>query len=1546
MKIIEKSKKSYGGAFDIADDQFFTRDDLIEASDYVIDEVEKSCPKCVLGGTWFEDGKWIVNIQSADGMEEYESSVKVDMRRIKSPSDLNKYAPEISKGIIKQLVDVQEDLGSEDKRMNESSSKYYVTTYIETSYSGPEEGGYTSYGWEAQSSKPFNSYEEAQAFQQEWLNGDEIIDDDGKGRIRAVNDYGDDYLVIIETDETRGTEHSPARSWAESELDVPYEKPFFDASGKRLPEDPEVTAKRDADRKALQQELEAALSDATNDEEAMNAWFDDKFTSIRMDNVNLFRDKILSLRKADGSTNEVMTTAYPGEGTYKEGPYWYYTKHGVGPGMLPKGYKVEKTVEDEDFGTYVALDQPLTAEEEKEYELIKKKPEMNESEYVPTDEYTLEKGDDITIWWRDPSWDKNAPCYASCTYTGRTRDGKYKFESNTYGHMFLVDATNNTVITPDGKEFPLDTRSGWTKIFNNGAVEESLELDVSLFDFDDEENTSWERVETKQVLDSDGFWTDYTWYTNGETHIFIFGDNDAYTPENSDPDWECETADEAQEWFDSYDGFADYEDTLLMDESMGRRDRTKFIRLATDGLVKKGYSKEEANDIAIKWADDIGDVYDSVEFEVNRRLDKAVSKDEYDTQYSDKKPLNEATGNFSYENRCVYVSDEDYEDGNVPATEERSIGGSRSFPQYPLVDYNDGLKCHRIVLTPGYYEGACIDYVEIDCDELMDEYGYICDNECDQIWYDKDTGMWVKNGYGSEPDENLTIEQAVQFIQQCLKDYPMITAEDIKNALEEEKADGYYRISAFLQDAELLDKIEKYYVELEVPKCNEIIDQIKKDYGYRELVTTARFSNGETFYSFTEDVDPSTLTDCPECGDISFNPKSGRCTKCSYRESLIADEHTDGEETMIEDWTHFEFKSGSNPYIAKDEKEKSRILKKYGNKAKEIKPNYYMIDDSEGDNEESLDEGVGSAKTFSQWFDEVEDSERKEFYPFDNYVKAFPNAECLRDATAEDIRNNAHKFYDVYDVDSSDREKAFNFASEELGLDYDVFYYAWLRETPISNKFNESKGTPNKNIQEKLSTSERVSLNDKDTISKLEKIIGPEELYGGAILKAIVDVDWSDMKMHGSDEASVEPKFTLRCLVSGDWGDEVGDAGEVVWDNKPRWIEFVVKDAYLICYFEKDGDDKYATADYPTAYSTHTFEEKLSWFLLDKTYEVVAYEVECFLTDNGEMNESKSIDESYDIFKTDDGEYYIIGDHYYFEPKGYPNMKFEVSIRDYRRAYNNRKLNKDDTDNLDESINVDSQDKEALKHIRDYRASKFDLSELHSKIEKIYGSKKDAVPRFAELDKMSDADIDKVLGEALTEDYRDMERISALATYLDVDEDSIHPVTYASNIFEVGDAEWAVLTEDEAERAAKEDIEDLYDDIGVDSFTPWFRDWIYDNAVDREWFEEALRESFENYVADIKDEDDRLQQEMDDAGVDTEEEFVDYLVRSAGDPIEYYVDNFGSADFREVCSRHNLIDIDAVAEKAIEEDGVAHFIATYDGEEVDLGDDLFAYRLN
>lgn len=59
------------------------------------------------------------------------------------------------------------------------------------------------------------------------------------------------------------------------------------------------------------------------------------------------------------------------------------------------------------------------------------------------------------------------------------------------------------------------------------------------------------KIARKSVQDVDGFWTDYTWYTDGVRHWFIFGDEELYDA-GCTPDWECDGFDEALEWFRAY----------------------------------------------------------------------------------------------------------------------------------------------------------------------------------------------------------------------------------------------------------------------------------------------------------------------------------------------------------------------------------------------------------------------------------------------------------------------------------------------------------------------------------------------------------------------------------------------------------------------------------------------------------------------------------------------------------------------------------------------------------------------------------------------------------------------------------------------------------------------------------------------------------------------------------------------------------------------------------------------------------------------------------
>lgn len=81
-------------------------------------------------------------------------------------------------------------------------------------------------------------------------------------------------------------------------------------------------------------------------------------------------------------------------------------------------------------------------------------------------------------------------------------------------------------------------------------------------------NSEWTMVKTKSVYDSDGFLTDYTWYTDGNTHIMMFGDNEIYEPDIGYADFITDDEDEASDWFDSYDSEYDSYDSEYLDEGL------------------------------------------------------------------------------------------------------------------------------------------------------------------------------------------------------------------------------------------------------------------------------------------------------------------------------------------------------------------------------------------------------------------------------------------------------------------------------------------------------------------------------------------------------------------------------------------------------------------------------------------------------------------------------------------------------------------------------------------------------------------------------------------------------------------------------------------------------------------------------------------------------------------------------------------------------------------------------------------------------------------
>ena len=165
---------------------------------------------------------------------------------------------------------------------------------------------------------------------------------------------------------------------------------------------------------------------------------------------------------------------------------------------------------------------------------------------------------------------------------------------------------------------------------------------------------------------------------------------------------------------------------------------------------------------------------------------------------------------------------------------------------------------------------------------------------------------------------------------------------------------------------------------------------------------------------------------------------------------------------------------------------------------------------------------------------------------------------------------------------------------------------------------------------------------------------------------------------------------------------------------------------------------------------------------------------------------------------------------------------------------------------------------------------------------------------------------------------------------------------------------WIFDDYDEAKEMAIRYVQDLIADIGFTEINGW------ENFVDTEWFADAMRESYESYAYDIDSESDstygtRLVEECYDNGLIDDDDFevdedgeidytectigvdelvgrlTDYLCDQWGDPVEWYVDNFGDAT--EAAMNNNLVDVDALAEYVVDADGIANSLADYDSYE-------------
>ena len=196
------------------------------------------------------------------------------------------------------------------------------------------------------------------------------------------------------------------------------------------------------------------------------------------------------------------------------------------------------------------------------------------------------------------------------------------------------------------------------------------------------------------------------------------------------------------------------------------------------------------------------------------------------------------------------------------------------------------------------------------------------------------------------------------------------------------------------------------------------------------------------------------------------------------------------------------------------------------------------------------------------------------------------------------------------------------------------------------------------------------------------------------------------------------------------------------------------------------------------------------------------------------------------------------------------------------------------------------------------------------------------------------------------------EKIKVLAEFLGISEEEILE-GYTSNVFETSDGEeYLVVTDEEADDELYRYEENLIDELGFDAFSDLAKDYIIENCVDTEWFENFYYEDYESYANDIETEsassdeyENRLEEEMAEAECTTIEEFVEYMVdRIRDDLVGQFEFDFGKDTLRDVVSRYNLLDMDAVVDYIKEQDGRG-IMAGYDGVENEEGE-YFIYRIN
>ena len=260
---------------------------------------------------------------------------------------------------------------------------------------------------------------------------------------------------------------------------------------------------------------------------------------------------------------------------------------------------------------------------------------------------------------------------------------------------------------------------------------------------------------------------------------------------------------------------------------------------------------------------------------------------------------------------------------------------------------------------------------------------------------------------------------------------------------------------------------------------------------------------------------------------------------------------------------------------------------------------------------------------------------------------------------------------------------------------------------------------------------------------------------------------------------------------------------------------------------------------------------------------------------------------------------------------------------------------------MDEQVlSYDENDIDSFKSEREELQLK--LKKINTKLEKLNGSNNTSTKVTDMIDELEikvdelESNIDELTDDIESEDI-----------YETLYEDAWEH--YGLRHFETDHGDYAVGTENEAESAAKENMENTIDELGIEGISHW----VITNNLDDKSLEDDLKQNYyEYYNDDVRYDLEAWFSDYDEDDEDThptEEEIEEKVDELVDDRVSDLMNNTEEVWGELGYDIKDYIDLDGVADDIIQADGMGNVLSSYDGNEniVEIdGVDYYIFRTN